>query len=78
MSKADVHCYATSTIRTYTSVVTELELRSLIAAVLKAFPIQRAYETQDETLGEGALLHRPAVGYKRPSGQIQLRNRYQQ
>jgi hypothetical protein len=25
---------------------------SLVAAVLKAFPIQRAYETQDETIGE--------------------------
>jgi hypothetical protein len=27
----------------------------LVAAVLKAFPIQRTYETQDETLGEGAF-----------------------
>jgi hypothetical protein len=27
---------------------------SLVAAVLKAFPIQRTCETQDETLGEGA------------------------
>jgi hypothetical protein len=28
---------------------------SLVAAVLKAFPLQRTYETQDETLGEGAF-----------------------
>jgi hypothetical protein len=28
---------------------------SLVAAVLKAFPIQRAYETQVETLGEVAF-----------------------
>jgi hypothetical protein len=28
---------------------------SLVAVVLKAFPIQRTYETQDETLGEGAF-----------------------
>jgi hypothetical protein len=28
---------------------------SLVAAVLKVFPIQRTYETQDETLGEGAF-----------------------
>jgi hypothetical protein len=27
----------------------------LVAGGLKAFPIQRTYETQDETLGEGAL-----------------------
>jgi hypothetical protein len=27
----------------------------LVAAVLKAFPIQRTYGTQDETLGEGAF-----------------------
>jgi hypothetical protein len=28
---------------------------SLVAMVLKAFLIQRTYETQDETLGEGAF-----------------------
>jgi hypothetical protein len=28
---------------------------SLAAAVLKAFPIQRTYEIQGETLGEGAF-----------------------
>jgi hypothetical protein len=28
---------------------------SLIAAVLKALPLQRSYKTQDETLGEGAF-----------------------
>jgi hypothetical protein len=28
---------------------------SLVAAVLKAFPLQRSYETVDETLGEGAF-----------------------
>jgi hypothetical protein len=28
---------------------------SLVAAVLKAFPTQHTYETQDETLGEGAF-----------------------
>jgi hypothetical protein len=27
----------------------------LVAAVLKVFPIQRTYETQDETFGEGVL-----------------------
>jgi hypothetical protein len=48
---------------------------SLVAAVLKGFPIQRTYETQTETLGEGALLHRPALGYKRSSGQDQLISR---
>jgi hypothetical protein len=28
---------------------------SFVAAVLKAFPLRRTYETQDETLGEGAF-----------------------
>jgi hypothetical protein len=28
---------------------------TLVAAVLKVFPIKRTYETQDETLGEGAF-----------------------
>jgi hypothetical protein len=28
---------------------------SLVAVVLKAFPIQRTYKTQDETLGERAI-----------------------
>jgi predicted type IV restriction endonuclease len=40
---------------------------SSVAAVLKAFPLQRTHETQDET-----LLYLLAVGYKRPSGQNHL------
>jgi hypothetical protein len=28
---------------------------SLVAAVLKVFPLQRTYETQDETLGESVF-----------------------
>jgi hypothetical protein len=28
---------------------------SLVAALLKAFPLQRTCETQEETLGEGSL-----------------------
>jgi hypothetical protein len=30
-------------------------ITSSVAAVFKAFPLQRTYDTQDETLGEGAF-----------------------
>jgi hypothetical protein len=47
---------------------------SSVAAVLKAFPIQLTYETARNPRRR-RLLHRPAVGYKRPNGQDQLNSR---